>query len=93
LSDEVEARIEALMDGDVAPKLANSPDLGRAERIDDVDARYIEYAKADYSTSGARLGEQGRPVCPSSQTLLTRASTNAWSPAPKRGPEKVGDGF
>src|SRR4029077_13029385 len=25
LSDEVEARIEALMDGDVAPKLANSP--------------------------------------------------------------------
>ena len=45
LSDEVEARIEALMDGDVAPKLANSPDLGRAKRIDDVDARYIEYAK------------------------------------------------
>src|SRR6202046_2475810 len=34
LSDEVEARIEALMDGDVAPKLANSPDLGRAKRIE-----------------------------------------------------------
>src|SRR6476469_6492954 len=29
LSDEVEQQIEALMDGDVAPKLANSPDLGR----------------------------------------------------------------
>ena len=39
LSDEVEGRIEALMDGDVAPKLANSPDLGRAKRIDDVQAR------------------------------------------------------
>src|ERR1700723_829539 len=49
LSDEVEARIEALMDGDVAPKLANSPDLGRAKRIDDVVARYIEYAKRTLS--------------------------------------------
>ena len=49
LSDEVEARIEALMDGDVAPKLANAPDLGRAKRIDDVQARYIEYAKRTLS--------------------------------------------
>ena len=49
LSDEVEARIEALMDGDVAPKLANSPTLGRAKRIDDVEARYIEYAKRTLS--------------------------------------------
>jgi phosphoglucosamine mutase len=49
LSDEVEARIEALMDGDVAPKLAKSPDLGRAKRIDDVQARYIEYAKRTLS--------------------------------------------
>src|SRR5271168_5416311 len=49
LSDEVEARIEALMDGDVAPMLARSPDLGRAKRIDDVQARYIEYAKRTLS--------------------------------------------
>jgi phosphoglucosamine mutase len=49
LSDEVEARIEALMDGDVAPMLARSPDLGRARRIDDVQARYIEYAKRTLS--------------------------------------------
>jgi phosphoglucosamine mutase len=59
LSDEVETRIEALMDGDVAPKLANSPDLGRAKRIDDVDARYIEYAKRtlsrDVSLDGLRI--------------------------------------
>jgi phosphoglucosamine mutase len=33
------------MDGDVAPMLARSADLGRARRIDDVQARYIEYAK------------------------------------------------
>ena len=49
LSDEVESRIEALMDGDVAPMLARSPDLGRAKRIDDVQARYIEYAKRTLS--------------------------------------------
>src|SRR5271166_1112741 len=49
LSDEVEARIEALMDGDVAPMLARPPDLGRAKRIDDVQARYIEYAKRTLS--------------------------------------------
>ncbi|MGP8147063.1 MAG: phosphoglucosamine mutase, partial [Thermoplasmata archaeon] len=45
LSDEIEARIEALMDGDLAARLAKAPDLGRARRIDDVQARYIEYAK------------------------------------------------
>jgi len=45
LSDEIEARIEALMEGDLSSKLARSPDLGRARRIDDVQARYIEYAK------------------------------------------------
>src|SRR6202142_4343242 len=59
LSDEVEARIEALMDGDVAPMLARSPDLGRAKRIDDVQARYIEYAKRtlnrDVTLDGLRI--------------------------------------
>jgi len=59
LSDEVEAKIEALMDGDVAPMLARAPDLGRAKRIDDVQARYIEYAKRtlnrDVSLEGLRV--------------------------------------
>ena len=59
LSDEVEARIEALVDGDVATMLARSPDLGRAKRIDDVQARYIEYAKRtlsrDVSFEGLRV--------------------------------------
>ena len=59
LSDEVEARIEALMDDDVAPMLARSPELGRAKRIDDVQARYIEYAKRtlsrDVSFEGLRV--------------------------------------
>ena len=59
LSDEIEARIEALMDSDFAPMLAKSPALGRARRIDDVQARYIEFAKRtlprDVSFEGMRI--------------------------------------
>src|ERR1700678_3122151 len=45
LSDEVEAEIERLIDGDLAKRLAKSAALGRAKRIDGVHDRYIEFAK------------------------------------------------
>ena len=45
LSDEVEAEIESLLEQDLGPRLAKSPALGRAKRVDDVQARYIEFAK------------------------------------------------
>ena len=45
LSDEVEAEIEQLIDGDLSKKLAKSNGLGRAKRIDGVHDRYIEFAK------------------------------------------------
>ncbi|MGH6750883.1 MAG: phosphoglucosamine mutase, partial [Bradyrhizobium sp.] len=45
LSDETERSIEALIDTDLSSRLAGSRDLGRARRIDDVRARYIEFAK------------------------------------------------
>jgi phosphoglucosamine mutase len=45
LSDEVEHAIEALMDAEMSKRLARSPDLGRAKRIESVHARYIESAK------------------------------------------------
>jgi phosphoglucosamine mutase len=45
LSDEVELQIEALMESDFGAKLARSSALGRARRIDDVRARYVEFAK------------------------------------------------
>jgi phosphoglucosamine mutase len=45
LNDEVEKRIEALLDSDLSARLAGSADLGRAKRIQSVDARYIEFAK------------------------------------------------
>lgn len=45
LSDEVERQIETLLDGDLGPHLAKSAELGRARRVDDVRARYVEFAK------------------------------------------------
>src|SRR5690606_22629592 len=45
LSDEIEGRIEALLDQDVEMALADVDALGRAKRIDGVHDRYIEFAK------------------------------------------------
>ena len=45
LSDEVELKIEALLDSDMSKQLASAKDLGRARRIDGVQDRYIEFAK------------------------------------------------
>ncbi|NJL07652.1 MAG: phosphoglucosamine mutase [Methylacidiphilales bacterium] len=45
LSDEVEREIEALLDSDMRKRLAKSADLGRATRIEGVQARYVEFAK------------------------------------------------
>ena len=45
LSDELEQQIETLLASDLGPRLASSMELGRARRVDDVRARYIEFAK------------------------------------------------
>ncbi|MCX8254039.1 Phosphoglucosamine mutase [Beijerinckiaceae bacterium RH CH11] len=45
LSDEIEARIEKLIGGELPIRLSKSESLGRAKRVDDVMARYIEFAK------------------------------------------------
>ncbi len=45
LSDDLELQIEALIDSDMAKRLAKSRELGRARRIDGVHDRYIEFAK------------------------------------------------
>ena len=59
LSDEIERRIEELLDADLTTHLARSPELGRARRVDDVVARYIEYAKRtlprDVTLEGLRI--------------------------------------
>src|ERR1700749_4005773 len=48
LSDDVESEIEALMDAGLAQGLAPSAQIGRAKRIDDSQARYIEFAKRTF---------------------------------------------
>src|ERR1700748_498009 len=48
LSDEVEMEIEALMAAGLEQGLAPSVHIGRAKRIDDSQARYIEFAKRTF---------------------------------------------
>ena len=59
LSDEREREIEALMDQGLEEGLAGPRDLGRVQRIDDSQARYIEIAKASFprgvSLAGLRV--------------------------------------
>ena len=59
LSDEIEGRIEALLDEDIEIALADQDSLGRAKRVDGVHDRYIEFAKRtlprSMSLSGLRI--------------------------------------
>jgi phosphoglucosamine mutase len=48
LSDDVEAAIERMMDNGLADHLAAPDKLGRAKRIEDAQARYIEFAKRTF---------------------------------------------
>src|SRR5262247_2605420 len=45
LSDEIEDKIEAMIDSDLTKNLAKSAELGRARRIEDEQGRYVEFAK------------------------------------------------
>jgi phosphoglucosamine mutase len=45
LSDEIEYKIEELIDSTLVKMLAKSADVGRARRIDDGQGRYVEFAK------------------------------------------------
>ena len=59
LSDEQELGIEALMDQGLQEGLAGPDKLGRVQRIDDSQARYVEIAKATFpkglSLAGMRI--------------------------------------
>jgi len=48
LSDEVEMEIERLMAGGLEQGLAPADKIGRAKRVDDSQARYIEFAKRTF---------------------------------------------
>jgi phosphoglucosamine mutase len=59
LDDATELAIEAVMDEGLSEGLAAPSDLGRAKRIDDAQARYVEIVKATFpraqSLSGMRI--------------------------------------
>lgn len=59
LSDSNEAAIEALMENGLQDGLAKPRKIGRAKRIDDAQARYIEFAKRTFpkqlSSDGLRV--------------------------------------
>jgi phosphoglucosamine mutase len=48
LSDEQELKIEQMVESPEAIPVANSDEIGRATRIEDAGARYIEFAKRTY---------------------------------------------
>ena len=48
LNDAAELEIEALMDGDAADALSPAAEIGRAKRVDDAQARYVEIVKATF---------------------------------------------
>ncbi|NGN42205.1 phosphoglucosamine mutase [Mesorhizobium sp. CGMCC 1.15528] len=56
LSDEIEMRIEAMLDQDIDLALADADALGRAKRIDGVHDRYIEFAKRTLPRSMSLAG-------------------------------------
>ncbi|RIJ18025.1 phosphoglucosamine mutase [Henriciella mobilis] len=60
LSDEIELEIESRMDRALDDKLAAPSALGRARRVDDAQARYVEIVKATFPR-GMRLS--GLRVC------------------------------
>ncbi|BDX00715.1 phosphoglucosamine mutase [Maricaulis maris] len=51
LDDRTELEIEALMDGSLSEELAAPADLGRAKRVDDAQARYVEIVKSSFPRS------------------------------------------
>jgi phosphoglucosamine mutase len=59
LSDDVERKIEDLLDSELGKRLAKGDELGRARRIDGVQDRYIEFAKRtlprDIDLAGLRV--------------------------------------
>jgi len=56
LSDEVELKIESMMDEPLGAGLAAPDQLGRVKRIDDAQARYIEVAKASFPKTHSLKG-------------------------------------
>ncbi len=51
LSDETELKIEELMNSNLEKSLINSESIGRAKRLEDANARYVEFLKNTFPKS------------------------------------------
>ena len=56
LSDEVENEIEGLMNLEIQNNLVKPEDIGRAKRLEDANARYIEFVKNTFEKSKSLEG-------------------------------------
>src|SRR5580692_7337579 len=96
LSDEIEQKIETVIDADMTKQLAKSAELGRAKRIDGVHDRYIEFAKRtmprNLSLDGLRVvidcanGAAYRvaPMWSRSASSLTASTSTTTAARPRR---------
>ena len=58
LSDEIEAKIEELMSGDLEKLLVPADDIGRMSRLESARGRYIEYVKTSFPKSLSLEGKK-----------------------------------
>ena len=81
LSDEVEQEIEALLDTELGRRLAAPAELGRAKRIESVQARYIEFAKRTLPRQVEPRRHAGRasiaPTAPPTRSPPRRSGSSA----------------
>jgi phosphoglucosamine mutase len=77
LSDDQELKIEALIDEPSSLKPAAAADIGRAKRIEDAGARYIEFAKRTYPGEGSLDGLRIVIDCANGAAYKT-ANTALW---------------
>lgn len=56
LSDEIEARIETLIDSDLSARLPGPDSIGKASRLEDATGRYVEYLKSSFPRRASLKG-------------------------------------
>jgi len=82
LPDEVESRIESLMDSDELERSrALGGDLGRARRIDDASGRYIVFLKKSFPRQQTLEGLRIAIDCANARpTRWRRRCSKSWAP-------------
>ena len=77
LSDKVENEIESLMSSDIENHLANAEHIGRAQRLEDANARYIEFVKNTFDKAQSLEGIKVVVDCANGASYMS-APTILW---------------